>query len=162
MCEKPSPSSGGSHYLWLEAPGRGDQRARHANERVLQFAAGREAFLDRVLIPMFSEFRGHAALFAWEISNEPEWAIKEFHRHRAARMHFADFRAFAREIASAVHEHAEVPVTLGSARLMRARAWMELGLDFYETHLLSGSGGGIDFSRECVGGRTARPASLAR
>ena len=117
-------------YLWLED--RGDQRARHANERVLQFAAGREAFLERVLIPMFSEFRAHAALFAWEISNEPEWAIKEF--HRAARMHFADFRAFAREVACAVHEHAEVPVTLGSARLMWVRAWMELGLDFYEAH----------------------------
>src|SRR5262252_7890232 len=83
---------------------------------------------------MFSEFRAHAALFAWEISNEPELAIKEFHRDRAARMHFADFRAFAREIACAVHEHAEVPVTLGSARLMWVRAWMELGLDFYQAH----------------------------
>ena len=119
-------------YLWLED--RGDQRARHANERVLQFAAGREAFLERVLIPMFSEFRAHAALFAWEIANEPEWAIKEFRRDRVARMRFADFRAFAREIACAVHEHADVPVTLGSARLMWVRAWMELGLDFYQAH----------------------------
>jgi len=51
----------------------------------LQFAAGREGFLHRVLIPMFREFREHPGLFAWEIANEPEWAIREFHRQPAAK-----------------------------------------------------------------------------
>jgi hypothetical protein len=49
-------------------------------------------------------------------------------------MHFADFRAFAEEVAQAVHEFAAVPVTLGSARLDWLRAWNELGLDFYQAH----------------------------
>jgi len=55
-------------------------------------------------------------------------------------MHFADFRAFAREVACAVHEHAEVPVTLGSARLM----WVRVdgaGTRFLRGALRSGSGG---------------------
>ena len=115
-------------YLWLQD--RTGKTPEHANEQVLQFAAGREAFLHRVLIPMFREFREHPALFAWEIANEPEWAIREFHRQPAARMHYADFRAFAEEIAQAVHEFAGVPVTLGSASLAWVRAWSELGLDF--------------------------------
>jgi hypothetical protein len=119
-------------YLWLQD--RTGKPAGHANEQVLQFAAGREAFLQRVLIPMFREFREHPALFAWEIANEPEWAIREFHRQPTAKMRYADFRAFADEIAQAVHEFAGVPVTLGSASLTWVRAWSELGLDFYQAH----------------------------
>jgi hypothetical protein len=119
-------------YLWLQD--RTGKPAEHANEQVLQFAAGREAFLQRILVPLFREFREHPALFAWEIANEPEWAIREFHRQPGAKMHFADFRAFAAEIAQAVHEFAVVPVTLGSASLTWVRAWSELGLDFYQAH----------------------------
>jgi hypothetical protein len=119
-------------YFWLQD--RTGKPVEHANEQVLQFAAGREAFLHRILIPMFREFRAHPALFAWEIANEPEWAIREFHRQPAAKMHYADFRAFAEEIAQAVHEFADVPVTLGSANLAWVRAWSELGLDFYQAH----------------------------
>lgn len=119
-------------YLWLQDCGSVGQS--HANAQVLQFAAGRTAFLENILIPLFQEFRAHPSLFAWEIANEPEWAIQEFHRNPAAKMHFADFRAFAAEIAQAVHEFAKVPVTLGSARLLWVRAWSELGLDFYQAH----------------------------
>jgi len=119
-------------YLWLQE--HSNKVPLHNNERVMQFAAGREAFLHRVLLPMFREFRKHPALFAWEIANEPEWAIREFHRAPTARMHYADFRAYATEIAAAVREFAEVPVTLGSARLDWVRAWTELELDFYQAH----------------------------
>lgn len=119
-------------FLWLQD--HGGKRIGHANELLLQFAAGREAFLECVLIPLFREFRAHPALFAWEIANEPEWAIREFHRAREAKMHLADFRAFATEIARAVHEYAEAPVTLGSARLQWVRAWSEIHLDFYQAH----------------------------
>jgi hypothetical protein len=123
-------------YPWLQD--RTGQPPAHSNERVLQFAAGREAFLHRILIPMFREFREHPALFAWEIANEPEWAIREFNCQPTAKMHFADFRAFAEEIAQAAREFAGVPVTLGSARLDWVRAWAELGLDFYQAHYYPG------------------------
>jgi hypothetical protein len=119
-------------YPWLQD--RSSKDALHSNERVMQFAAGREAFLYRVLIPIFHGFRQHPALFAWEIANEPEWAIREFHRAQSAKMHYADFRAFAAETAAAVREFAKVSVTLGSARLDWVRAWTELHLDFYQAH----------------------------
>ncbi|HEY1468585.1 MAG TPA: hypothetical protein VGF61_06040 [Candidatus Acidoferrum sp.] len=119
-------------FLWLQD--HGGKRVGHANELMLQFAAGREAFLEHILIPLFREFRAHPALFAWEIANEPEWAIREFHRERSAKMHLADFRVFATEVAQAVHEFGEVPVTLGSARLQWVHAWHEIGLDFYQAH----------------------------
>ena len=119
-------------FLWLQD--HGGKRTGQANELLMQFVAGREAFLEHILIPLFREFRAHPALFAWEIANEPEWAIREFHLEPAAKMHLADFRVFAEEVARAVHEFGEVPVTLGSARLCWVRAWHELGLDFYQAH----------------------------
>ncbi len=119
-------------FLWLED--HGGKRVGHANELMLQSAAGREAFLEHILIPLFREFRGHPALLAWEIANEPEWAIREFHRQRTAKMHLADFRVFATEVAEAVHEFGQVPVTLGSARLEWVPAWHGIGLDFYQGH----------------------------
>jgi hypothetical protein len=124
-------------YLWLQE--HGGKRHAHSHEHVLHFAGGREAFLQNVLIPMFREFRGHAGLYAWEIANEPEWAIREFHRVASAKLHYADFRAYAAEIARAVHEFGAAKVTLGSARLMWVRAWTELGLDYYQAHFYPSS-----------------------
>lgn len=118
-------------YLWLQTPA---PNAGSAHRDVLHFAASRQAFLENVLIPLFREFRGHPSLFAWEIANEPEWAIREFHRVGAAKMRIADFRAFAGQLVRAVHEFAEVPATLGSARLMWLRAWSALNLDIYQAH----------------------------
>jgi hypothetical protein len=119
-------------YLWLQE--HAGKRTPHPHEHVLHFAAGREAFLLNVLIPLFREFREHSALYAWEIANEPEWAIREFTRDPAAKLHYAEFRAYAEEMARAVHEFANVPVTLGSARPIWIRAWSKLPLDFYQVH----------------------------
>ncbi|HTQ98230.1 MAG TPA: hypothetical protein VMH89_15565 [Candidatus Acidoferrum sp.] len=119
-------------FLWLQE--HKGKRPAHSHEHVLHFAAGRESFLQNILIPLFQEFRSHPALFAWEIANEPEWAIHEFHTIPQSTLRFQDFRVFAAEISRAVHEFGNVPVTLGSARLMWVRAWIDLALDFYQVH----------------------------
>ena len=119
-------------YLWLQE--HAGKRGPHAHEHILHFAAGREAFLELVLIPLFREFRSDAAIFAWEIANEPEWAIREFHRAPEAKLHVSEFRAFAGEVVHAIHEFADLPATIGSARLIWLKAWAELGLDFNDAH----------------------------
>lgn len=119
-------------YLWLQE--HAGKRPPHAHQDILHFAAGREAFLEHILIPLFREFRADPALFAWEIANEPEWAIREFHPNPLAKLHIAEFRAYAAEITRAIHEFAGLPATLGSARLLWLNAWSELGLDFYQAH----------------------------
>ena len=119
-------------YLWLQ--NHAGSRAPHPHEHVLHRRAGRDAFLRHVLVPLFREFRGHPALFAWEIANEPEWALVEFTEDPAAQLLLADFRTYAKDVANAVHEFGNVPVTLGSARLLWLGAWNELPLDFYQAH----------------------------
>jgi len=141
-------------YLWLQE--HGGKRAAHPHEHILHFAAAREAFLLRVLIPLFRGFRGHPALFAWEIANEPEWAIREFSREPAAQLHFADFRAYASEIARAIHEFGHVPATIGSARLMWVRAWSEVPVDFYQAHYYPSA------ERETPGGLAKQLRELSR
>jgi hypothetical protein len=130
-------------FVWLQAsdehPGKSAQRAASGpsfpGRNALQFAGGREALLERVLIPLFREFRANPALFAWEIVNEPEWAIPEFQPSREAALPFAEAHAFFSEIAQAIHdESGGVPASLGSARLQWVRAWSEIGLDLLQAH----------------------------
>ena len=126
-------------FLWLESPegksGSSDPPPDLPGRNALQFAGGREALLQRVLIPLFREFRSHPALFSWEIVNEPEWAIPEFQRSPKAGLNLADARAFFAEIAQAIHEESGgVPATLGSARLQWLRAWSEIELDLLQAH----------------------------
>lgn len=122
-------------YRWMQEL-QPDNASSAATTRAdtMKFAAGREALLECVLIPLFQEFRAHPALFAWEIANEPEWGILEFDADPKAAVALPDFRAFAYEVASVAHEFGKVPVTLGSARLLWLHAWSELGLDFYQAH----------------------------
>ena len=124
-------------FLWLQTPERTTAAANRTfpGRNALQFAGGREALLQRILIPLFRRFRAHPGLFAWEIVNEPEWAIPEFQRSRKATLPLADARAFFAEIADTIHqESAGIQVSLGSARLQWVRAWSKIGLDHLQAH----------------------------
>jgi hypothetical protein len=119
-------------FLWLQVPKRSDPV--FPGRAALQFAGGREALLQKILIPLFRKFRSHPALHAWEIVNEPEWAIPEFQPSPKSALSLASARSFFSEVAQAIHEEALVPATLGSARLAWVRAWSEIGLDHLQAH----------------------------
>ena len=124
-------------FLWLQTPERtaGAAKGAFPGRNALQFAGGRAALLQRILIPLVREFRAHPALFAWEIVNEPEWAIPEFRRSGKANLPVADARAFFAEIAGAIHQESRgIRVSLGSARLQWVRAWSKIGLDHLQAH----------------------------
>jgi hypothetical protein len=119
-------------FPWLQTPDASDSAL--PGRAALQFTGGREALLQKILVPLFREFRSHPALFAWEIVNEPEWAIPEFQPSPKATLSLANARSFFSEIAQAIREEARVPATLGSARLSWVRAWSAIGLDLLEAH----------------------------
>lgn len=138
-------------FLWLQAATKAPNHAAPGfpGREALQFAGGREALLENVLIPLFREFRAHPALFAWEIGNEPEWAISEFTSSQTATLSLADVRAFFAEIAEAIHaESGGIPSTLGCARLLWLRAWSEIGLDLPQAHYYPSAESGEPLSLE--------------
>jgi len=123
-------------FLWLQVPeARGQAFPGRA---ALQFAGGREALLQKILIPLFREFEKHPAIFAWEIVNEPEWAIPEFLRSPKSTLSLGNARSYFSEIARAISSVAQLPSTLGAARLQWVRAWKEIGLDLLQAHYYPG------------------------
>lgn len=70
-----------------------------------------QSYIDNALIPLLREVDGHAALFAWEICNEPEWMVENHGIPKAAVQRFHGM------LAAAIHEHGKKPVTTGSAGL---------------------------------------------
>jgi hypothetical protein len=119
-------------FLWLQVPENLDPQ--FPGRPALQFAGGREALLQKILIPLFCEFRAHPAIHSWEVVNEPEWAIPEFERSAKAGLSLANARSFFAEIVDAIHSESLLPATLGSARLQWLRAWSEIGLDHLQAH----------------------------
>ena len=119
-------------FLWLQTPDAPDPAL--PGRAALQFAGGRQALFQKILVPLFREFRSHPALFAWEIVNEPEWAIPEFQPSPKATLWLANARSFFSEIAQAIRDEARVRATLGSARLQWVRAWSAIGLDLLQAH----------------------------
>ena len=115
-------------FLWLQE--HKGKRPAHSHEHVLHFAAGRIVFTN-ILIPLFQEFRGHPALFAWEIANEPEWAIHEFHQPPPQPLcAFRIFEPTPPKFPEPSMNSATCPShILGPRDLSGLRAWIDLALD---------------------------------
>ena len=112
-------------------------------------------YLNRALIPLVQRYQDNPALLAWEIMNEPEWAMQvEGGGSAAQTINEWSMRRFVARNAIAIHQHGGgKPVTLGSAswkynsdldwrtnywsddQLMSTVDWDSRAfLDFYQVH----------------------------
>lgn len=101
-------------------------------------------------------------MHSWDVVNEPEWSIgtrvetKDANgnvtatnqqesdgygdeKFEAARSDitpapFKQYEAFVREVVTTLHAHSTAPVTVGGAAIKWAKAWSNVGLDFYNFH----------------------------
>lgn len=78
------------------------------------------------------------AVHAWDLLNEPDWIVREFHPSAAveAPIAFDVLAGWVRDAATTLHRRDAGLVTIGNARLRFARAWdhPSLGLDFLQAH----------------------------
>jgi hypothetical protein len=107
-----------------------------------------QSYIDNALIPVVQHLANTPNLFAWEISNEPEWSVVD-----GAHVTQAELQRFCAMIAAAIHDNCGKMVTVGSASLKwnsdvppaEANWWSDAALqaqhgsssaylDFYQIH----------------------------
>jgi hypothetical protein len=122
-------------FLWCA-------RARFVNgvqlggrSELLEHRAKRAALLERVLSPIFDRYGAERPVVAWDMFNEPEWAVTGLGaRRRSPAVSLETMRAFVEEAVRLIHRQTGQAATLGSAAAHWVGAWKTLGLDFYQTH----------------------------
>lgn len=123
-------------FWWLDTPKlvNGVQLGGHAN--IIREATKRQAFLDHVLRPLVDRYQNNPYLFAWDIINEPEWAIQEVDKTFSVgdQVLLAQMQEFARLCTEVIHASSSHKVTMGSARRQWLHYWTDLGLDYYQFH----------------------------
>jgi hypothetical protein len=125
-------------YTWMLKEIEEKRAKPQGHAEVLHSAAGQEALLNNILLPLFTRYRGHPNIYSWEVMNEPEWIVEEIApmptRQLGKPIKLKEFKAFARKVANAVHTYTSGKATLGSARLKWLGQWTDVDLDYYEVH----------------------------
>jgi hypothetical protein len=96
----------------------------------------RQTFLDRALGPLIERYRNEPRIIAWDLINEPEWAMQEVPKDFQVGdpVLVSQMQDFVRQCAEVIHSRSLHPVTVGSARRKWLGYWRGLGLDFYQFH----------------------------
>jgi hypothetical protein len=124
-----------------------EARLPHGRARVLRSQAGRDAVIERLLVPLVRRYSPHGEradlapqVLAYEFMNEPDFVIEEWERdlsrHVSRPLQFEALAELVSRLSVAIHEYSTALATLGGARLHNLWAWDddELGLDVVQVH----------------------------
>ncbi len=105
------------------------------HSRIVSDPAVRQSFLDNALKPILQRYGNSGTIIAWEVINEPEWAMKiPFRRHMPSAVSVEVMRQFVEESVDYVHRYSAQVATVGSAERRLLYLWKGTNLDFYEFH----------------------------
>ena len=97
-------------------------------------ARKRKALIDTVIMPLMKRYGKEPIVAAWEVINEPEWAMRIRLRNKPHQVKIAEMQLFVSEIVQAIHADSDRPVTVGSASPRYIKYWRKVGLDLYQYH----------------------------
>lgn len=83
---------------------------------LIQDTSKTRSYIDHALIPMVERYANSCAVLAWEIINEPEWAVKGI-GNKSKLVSKLEMQRFVAMQAEAIHKHCDQLVTVGSASL---------------------------------------------
>lgn len=123
-------------FKWLDTPQivNGVQLGGRAG--VVRNPALRRSFLRRAVAPLAQRYADHPNILAWEIINEPEWAMREVEKDYEVGdpVHVDEMVEFVRLCTQTLHARTSHPVTVGSARRKWLPYWQDCRLDLYQFH----------------------------
>lgn len=111
-------------FLWFQAKGE-----------LLRDPAKRQALLDNVITPILKRYGQDPAIEAWDVVNEPEWAVFGYGSPDPKKgVAPSEMRSYIRETVDRIHQYTQHQATVGSA----STKWLDLvkglGLDLYQAH----------------------------
>jgi len=138
-------------FHWCDNPktDNGVHLGGHAD--VIVDLAKRVAFVENAVAPLVRHCRAAPAVLAWDVINEPEWAITITSGASLGQPVPLDaMRDLVRRVSDVVHREAPCQlVTLSSASRKWLRLWQGLGLDFYQYHYYDWMEGDSPFDVIC-------------
>ncbi len=121
-------------FLWFRRPHLVNGVQLGGRTYLLHDRDARARFGDAVLRPTLEHCGDHPAIAAWDVINEPEWAVTRLPSLQRRRVSRATMRAVIAEAAALVHACTRHPVTVGCAYAAGLPLVAGLGLDFYQVH----------------------------
>ena len=101
--------------------------------RDLAVGPGRQALIETWIEPLADRYGRDRRIFAFDLINEPEWAIEEAYPFMGEPVAYAEMRAFVEAVADPLR--GTRPLTLGSATWLDAvDFWADLELDYLQVH----------------------------
>jgi len=115
-------------------------------------ATKRAALIANVIVPIAKAVAASPdkdRMIAWDVINEPEWSITGTDPYGdpafeptttgsdgkvMAPVSYTQMETFVKEVVTALHANSTAPVTVGGAAVKWAKAWSQVGLDFYDFH----------------------------
>lgn len=123
-------------FSWFDLPvfEAGVQLGGRSN--ILRDQARRQTFMDSALVPLVQRYCSNPRILAWEVINEPEWAMAGVSDgfQVSDPVAISEMQQFVQQCATAIHACTSQRVTVGSARRLWLSYWQGLGLDLYQYH----------------------------
>lgn len=94
----------------------------------------RKALIENVVTPLVERYGKEPIIAAWEVMNEPEWAMRIRFKNTRYQVRTAEMQRFVTDVVNAIHAVSDRPVTVGSASPGYLKYWRNVGLDLYQYH----------------------------
>jgi hypothetical protein len=121
-------------YLLVERASAKDGVTMGGRRDWITDARKRKALIDNVITPLMKRYGKEPIVAAWEVMNEPEWAMRIRLKNKPHQVRVAEMQKFVSEIVQAIHADSDRPVTVGSASPGYLKYWRKVGLDLYQYH----------------------------